>query len=208
MIGMATGIVNLVDLMKRLLSTLQQLLPSSRYKILTIDLTEAHEDEEYDLEEEWGLMVVLRCDDPNVYIKFNRFDQPMIRVDAGNVIPIRARKIFVTNPASTTAGARLELLFLKTQTYVTFAQQAFVDALLTVLRVDEYNYLKTSIRPRLEVKDLTVASDEILAVPSGAELIVKDLTVDGRFDVWGVCKVYGTLTVNNALSVYGELWVV
>ena len=60
---------------------------------------------------------------------------------------------------------------------------------------DTYNYLKTSPRSNIEVKDETVASGEIFDIPSGMEYAWNNLNVSGKYFNYGVTRIYGTLTI-------------
>lgn len=103
------------ELLEQIYAVLQQLLyllsPPTNYIIREIDLTTEHKDEEITLEYTARQMVVLQADD-TAYVKFNTFTNPQILVQTGDVYTLQIRKIYVTNPASTTAGAKLVLMFL------------------------------------------------------------------------------------------------
>jgi len=75
---------------------------------------------------------------------------------------------------------------------------------LNLFKFDKESYVKTSVRPKLEVHDEEIASDEVLAVASGDEVAFNNLKVDGRMIVKGAVDVVGDIEITGTLDIIDD----
>jgi len=93
---------------------LEYLFFDNQYVPIEIDLTEAHSDYLIDVERRYGTkargIYILRCDD-TAYIKLNSITNLQFEATPGFTLRnFYVSRIYVTNPASATSGARLVIL--------------------------------------------------------------------------------------------------